>query len=64
MTGQEFQDWQTFMKLSSRKTAERLDVARDTVARYRESGTPGYIDLACMALACNLPPWPAKPAKE
>lgn len=51
MTADEFKQWRSRLGLSQHQAAERLDLARSTVARY-EAGDeiPTVVELACQRL--------------
>ncbi|MWB77948.1 hypothetical protein GLS40_07935 [Pseudooceanicola sp. 216_PA32_1] len=57
MTAEDFNAWLAKEGISGREAARRLDVSKNTVVRYRQTGAPGYIALACAALSYGLPPW-------
>lgn len=57
MDAKDFAAWIDHMNISDAEAARRLDIARNSVAKYRREGAPGYIGLACAALAFGLPTW-------
>ncbi len=57
MTGPDFTSWMSHLGLNNLEAAERLDIGRNTVTRYKRDGAPGHIGLACSAIAMNLPEW-------
>ena len=57
MTGEDFTAWMRHMNFKNGAAAEALDLSRNTIPKYISEGAPGYIDLACAALAGNVRPW-------
>lgn len=57
MTAEDFRAWLESMGWSQREVARRLDLSRNTVAKYLEEGAPVAIGYACAALARGLAPW-------
>ena len=57
MTGDDFARFMAHMGWSERETATRLELSRNSVAKYKREGAKIDIDLACAALAAGLPPW-------
>lgn len=62
MSADDFTAWMAHMGFNIQTAAERLDLGRNTVSRYRREGAPGHIGLACSAIAMSLPEWKAAPA--
>lgn len=46
------------MKWNDSKVARELQLARNTVAKYKRDGAPAFIGYACAAIAADLKPWP------
>jgi len=61
MTAADFDAWVALMKERHRwnasECARQLGCGRNQIAKWRETGAPDYIALACAALAYGLPPW-------
>lgn len=57
MSSSDFCAWMDQVGFNIQTVAERLDLGRNTVARYRNMGAPGHIGLACAAIAMGLPAW-------
>lgn len=57
MTAQEFNDWIEKRGISGREAARQLGLSKGTVVRYRATGAPLVVALACAALDADLSPW-------
>lgn len=61
MSPADFSAWVAHMKAtqrwSARECARQLGCGVNQIARWRESGAPLYIGLACAALIFGLPSW-------
>jgi hypothetical protein len=61
MTAPDFSAWVAHMKATrnwkARECAKQLNCGVNQIARWSRKGAPGYIGLACAALAYGLPPW-------
>ncbi|WP_432284137.1 hypothetical protein SLT36_20315 [Aminobacter sp. BA135] len=57
MDATDFVAWIDHMGWSDSEVARRLNLARNTVAKYKSEGAPSSIGLACAALAFGLPAW-------
>lgn len=61
MTAADFAAWVAHVKetrgWSKRECARRLDCGINQIQRWERAGAPGYIGLACAALAFGLPKW-------
>ena len=61
MTAEDFTAWLALMKTargwSSMKCGRELGCDKNSVKRWRESGAPLFIALACHAIAYGLGPW-------
>lgn len=57
MTADDFNAWMEHMELNVSKTARRLGLSRNTVAKYQTEGAPDHIAYACAAIAFGLPKW-------
>lgn len=57
MTGSEFEAWLRAMKISGAEAGRLLDVTPNTITRYRRSGAPKSVGLACSALFHRLGEW-------
>lgn len=62
MTNTDFTSWRAFLGISRTRAAELLGCAPNTITAMERDGAKiaKYIDLACAALAADLPPWSAK----
>lgn len=60
MTAEDFNLWLTHTGLSGLEAAKRLGISKNTVVKYRRTGTPLHIALACAALASGIKPWDNK----
>lgn len=60
MEPEDFAAWMAHMGFNIQTAAERLDLGRNTVARYRRKGAPGHIGLACSAIAMGIPAWKSR----
>ena len=56
MTGEQFTDFLERMGWTDLEAADKLEIGRDTVARYRKAGAPRTVDYACAAIEFGLPP--------
>ncbi len=56
MLPEDFDAWLETMGFSGPESAHRLGLAKDAVVRYRRTGPPLSIALACAALAAGLDP--------
>ena len=54
MLPEDFDAWLETMGFSGPESAHRLGLAKDAVVRYRRTGPPLSIALACAALAAGL----------
>jgi hypothetical protein len=58
MTADDFNAWLAHMKLNDAQATRALGLgSRNTLVKYKAEGAPGYIALACAALAYGLPAW-------
>jgi hypothetical protein len=58
MTADDFNAWLTLMSYSDAEAARELGIgSRNTIAKFRASGAPAYIGLACAARAMSSKPW-------
>ena len=57
MTASEFQAWLNAMKISGAEAARLLGVTKNTITRYRQSGAPRVVGLACSALYHRIGEW-------
>lgn len=61
MTAADFSAWVDLMKAtrkwSAAQCARELGCGVNQITRWRASGAPPYIGLACAAIAFGLPPW-------
>jgi hypothetical protein len=57
MTANEFCEWLKAMKISGAEAARLLSVNVNTITRYRRSGGPKMLSLACAALFHRLGVW-------
>lgn len=63
MKAKDFSAWIAYMAWNDSEVARQLDISRNSVAKYKDEGAPGYIGLACAALAANLLPWEENPPR-
>jgi transcriptional regulator with XRE-family HTH domain len=58
MTPTDLIDWRCRLGLTQQQAADRLGCARRSVQNWEQPGAkiPGYIALACAAVAYGLPP--------
>ena len=66
MTAEQLTWWQISLGLSNSAAAERLCMSRRHFIRLRRglSPIPGYLGLACAAIAAGVPPWAADPPRD
>jgi hypothetical protein len=57
MTASEFQEWLKAMQISGAEAGRLLGVNANTITRYRRTGTPKSVGLACTALFHRLGEW-------
>lgn len=61
MTPADFAAWVEMMRSTRRwsdaECARQLGCGPNQITRWRKTGAPAYIALACAALAYGLPPW-------
>jgi transcriptional regulator with XRE-family HTH domain len=57
MTAEEFNSWLKAMKISGAEAARLLGVNVNTITRYKKSGAPKSVGLACAALYHRLGEW-------
>ncbi|MGE8131810.1 hypothetical protein ACQKQD_33260 [Methylobacterium sp. NPDC080182] len=61
MTADDFTAWTRFMKdtrgWSGLECARQLQCGPNQIRVWKDNGAPGYIGLACAALAFGLPAW-------
>lgn len=57
MTPKSMRDWLSAMKISSAAGARLLGVHPNTMTKYKTTGAPAHIALACAALYHRLQPW-------
>lgn len=57
MDAKDFVAWIEHMGWTDSEVSRRLDLARNTVVKYKAEGAPASIGLACAALAFGLPAW-------
>jgi len=64
MDASTFSAWVAYMKAtrgwSDKDCTERLGCGINQVARWRRTGAPHYIGLACASLALDIPAWTAQ----
>jgi hypothetical protein len=63
VTAEDFTAWVAFMKATRRwsgaECARALGCGENQIRIWKANGAPGYIGLACAALAFGLPAWRA-----
>ncbi len=66
MTGQDLIDWRRRLGLTQQQAADRLDCGRRSLQNWErpDAVVPGYIALACAAIAHGLPPIGGPPTAE
>ncbi|MCF4166348.1 hypothetical protein L2U69_11890 [Zavarzinia compransoris] len=57
MEAKDFCAWLNHMKFNDSEAGRRLGISRTTIIKYKSSGAPEHIALACAALAFGLPAW-------
>lgn len=57
MEAKDFNAWIEHMGFNDSEVARRLDISRNSVAKYKAEGAPDYIGYACSAIAAGLPVW-------
>lgn len=57
MPARQYAAWQAALGLTDSQASRILGTAPSTIARYRESGGPALLGLACAAVAAELPSW-------
>jgi len=57
MTADDFCYWLSQMDISDRDAAYLLRISRNSVAKYKVSGAPRLVALACMALHLEIEPF-------
>jgi predicted site-specific integrase-resolvase len=57
MTAKSFCEWLSAMGISGAQAAHLLGVNANTITRYRRSGAPKAVALACTALFHRLEEW-------
>ena len=62
MTAKDITGWLAFMVMkgvakTDTEAAALLGVSRSTLLRWKQTGAPAHVALACAALDRGLPPW-------
>jgi len=57
MSASEFAEWLKAMKISGAEAARQLGITPNTITRYRRTGAPLVVALACSALFHRLGEW-------
>lgn len=60
MPARQYAAWQAALGLNDSQAARILGTSPSTIARYRESGGPALLGLACAAVGAGLSRWKAK----
>jgi hypothetical protein len=65
MTPQDFSAWVAHMRqtrdLREYDLVKLLGTGSNQISRWKRTGAPLYVALACAAIACGLPAWPGIP---
>ena len=57
MTARQFERWLRTMGYGTMEASRALGCGRNSIANWRASGAPEYIDHACANIAGERPPW-------